>query len=193
VSLNGVPAAAFDVTPDDSDVMRQADLSSLAVPGANRLSIEYTGTGALLYQAVARHHLPRDGAGSAAPLSLDVSWNRTALRTGEMATATAAVTNGGAAPMDQVIVQLGVPPGFSPSQEDLDALVQRGAAARHETASRQVTFYLMGLAPGERRVLPVRMQAGTAGSVRTPQSSAWLYYAPDVRRAVDPVAIEVTE
>ena len=58
VVANGAKLAAMEITPDDSDVMRQIDLKSQIKPGANNIELEYSGEGSVMYQIVGRYYIP---------------------------------------------------------------------------------------------------------------------------------------
>src|SRR5438445_685856 len=78
VYANGQKAAAFTLTPEDQDILRQADLSPFIKPGENRIEMELSGEGSLLYQLAGRYYSPWRGnvTGPVSPLSLKVQYER---------------------------------------------------------------------------------------------------------------------
>ena len=97
----------------------------------------------------------------------------------------------GAGARDQVIVRVGLAPGFVPRSEGLEAIVRDGRAARYEVGQSDVTFYLMGLRSGQSRDLSFESIPSLAAEVEAPASVAYVYYEPAIRSEVAPIALRV--
>ena len=124
-------------------------------------------------------------------LSVEVSYDRTSLLVGETITATAVVmlNRPGTAPL--TLLELGLPPGLTLVEADLERLVADGVIARYERAGERLRVYLMGLSSKKPVRLTYRLRAGFPLRVLT-QPSYGVDIANPQRPAVRaPVTIEV--
>jgi hypothetical protein len=80
-----------------------------------------------------------------------------------------------------MIVDVGVPTGFSPVQESLDALIEAGFVSRVEVAGRKVILYVNGLTSGGQSTFTFQVKARFPVRAVIPDSKAYLYYEPDIR------------
>ncbi len=196
VLLGGAEIASFSVDASNSDLMRQFDLSDLAVEGDNDVTIEFSGEGALLYQIVGRYWIPWelvDDPGSDDVLSIDMAYDRTNLAVDEMIEVTTTVTNHSAARQDMIMLDLGIPPGFEPVIADFSDYIDDASnpVSRVERSGRQLTVYVYGLDAGETLALVWHLQATMVVEAQTPPSSVWLYYDSDTKSDAEPVEIVV--
>lgn len=90
-----------------------------------------------------------------------------------------------------VIVDLGVPPGFTLLTGDFDRLRRDGLIARYEMAGRQVILYLRSMEAGQELLLPYRLKARFPIRAKTPSSTVYQYYNPEVRSEAAPQVIMV--
>jgi alpha-2-macroglobulin-like protein len=194
IKHGGAVVRTLEITPDNSDLHHQIDLSQRVVRGGDSIALELVGEGTFLYQVISRHFEPW----SAPPqqvgnLGLAVSYDRTDTAVGGMIELTAAVTNRvSGSTMDQVIVSVGRPPGFTLVRGDLQNLVDQELVARFESDARQLTFYLMGLRAEQPRRLTFRMQAERPVNAQAPPSRAYSYYEPEEDASTGAVAVTVT-
>jgi hypothetical protein len=185
---------ALQITPENSDLHRQIDLSPHIARGGDHITLELTGEGTFLYQVISRHYAPwNTPPQQVGNLGLAVTYDRTEAAVGEMISVTAAVSNRvSGTTMDQVIVTVGRAPGFNLVTGDLQNLVDAGAVARFESNARQLTFYLMGLRAEAPRSLTFRMQAERPVTAQAPPSRAYSYYEPEEGASTGTVAVTVT-
>ena len=80
-----------------------------------------------------------------------------------------------------MIVDIGVPTGFTTVGESLAALVDEGLVSRVEVAGRKVILYVDGLTSGETRQFSLQVRARFPVRAVIPDSKAYLYYDPDIR------------
>ena len=80
-----------------------------------------------------------------------------------------------------MIVDIGVPTGFAPVSESLDALVDANLVSKVEVAGRKVILYVDGLTGGEERSLTFQVIARFPVRAVVPDSKAYVYYEPDIR------------
>ena len=183
VRVDGEVTATAEVTAENRNVFHQFELASAVPASGGDVTVGYEGTGNLMYQLTWTHWLP----GELLPprvtevLAIDVSYDKTALAVNDVATATVTVTNTTEAALQMVMVDLGVPPGFSVLTDRLDALVADGVIAKYELPGQQISVYIETIAPNASLTLaydllakyPVRAQSGDA--------AAYLYYDTEQR------------
>jgi hypothetical protein len=171
------------IPANESDVMKQLDLSKLLTPGAQELSItERSQTGAG-YQVAFRYHVPSEPPGShrrpVEPLTIDIAYDRTELEVGGTVKATATVTNRMATTAPMVMVDLPIPGGFAIESEDLAKLVKEEKIAKYQVTARQAIVYLRGLEPGKPLKLDYRLKATMPVKVSVAPARVYEYYDPD--------------
>jgi hypothetical protein len=193
VLLDGEERATFAVTPETSDVMRQADLSPWLVPGqAHIVTLVQEGEGSLQYGIVASHHVPwvESGPGEG-PLAITVEYDRTDLVVDDTVTATVTVTNNDVAFADMVMVDLGIPPGFDLITSDLDALVEAGVFSKYEHTERQLLLYFTLILPDNPVTFDYRLVARDPIRAQAPATRVYSYYNPEVGSEALPIEFAV--
>jgi len=193
VLLDDQERAVFSVTPENSDVLRQADLTAWLVPGqAHRVSIVKEGTGNLNYGLVQRHYIPWAGPPPGdGPLHIEVSYDRTNLTVDDTVTATVQVRNDDVAYADMVMVDLGIPPGFDAMTADLDGLVARRVFSKYELTQRQLLLYFTQIQPEQPVEFSYRLVARDPIRAQAPRSRVYSYYNPEVETEALPIEFEV--
>jgi uncharacterized protein YfaS (alpha-2-macroglobulin family) len=167
------------VPANESDVMKQLDLSKLLTPGAQELSIaERSQTGAG-YQVAFRYHVPGAKPEKAEPLTIDIAYDRTELEVGGTVKATATVTNRMPTTAPMVMVDLPIPGGFAIDSEDLAKLVKDEKIAKFQVTARQAIVYLRGLEPGKPLKLEYRLKATMSVRVSVAPARVYEYYDPE--------------
>ena len=195
IVANGKEVAAFALTPENSDVMRLFDLQDQTMPGDNRVQVKFSGKGSALYQIVARCYLPWQGKPAAAkePLSIAVSYDKTELAQADTLTAKVVIENNRPARANMVIVDLGVPPGFDVEAGDLAELVGDKTIARFNLTGRQIIVYLEQVEQQKPVEFSYRLKAKFPVKAKTPKSTVYEYYNPDVNAEVQPQELTVTK
>jgi hypothetical protein len=191
--FDGRERATFRITPDNADVMRQADMSALLVPGqAHLVEIVLEGQGNLQYGIVEGHHQPWDEAPPPeGPLSIEVEYDRTRLAVDDTVTATVTIANNDLAFADMVMVDLGIPPGFDLVTADLDALRDAGVFRRHEHTERQLVIYFDVVRPERPVSFQYRLVARDPIRAQAPRSRIYSYYNREVGADAEPIEFEV--
>ncbi|OPZ87589.1 MAG: A-macroglobulin complement component [bacterium ADurb.Bin429] len=199
ITANGTKLDTVTITEEDSDVMRQLDLTSLVKEGDNTLTLEYVGAGSLLYQITARYYLPwtvvEKMPEMKAPLDITVQYDKTKLATDDIATVTVTVKNITAprATVEMPLVDIGLPPGFTPIIEKLDDAVAKAVISKYTVAARQLIVYIEKLEPGKSVVLTYQLKAKYPIRARTPESRAYPYYNPEKADVSAPRQVTVTK
>jgi hypothetical protein len=143
IAVNGKEVARGEVTEKNADVLQLFDLRRHLRAGRNEVAIRVKGDTNLTYQVVGRHFRPRKGGKEPARpvLEVDVAYDRTKLSTADLLKAKATVRYHGKEPTYMVIVDLGIPPGFTADRRDgggeEGAEVQRDGAAGDPVPGRR--------------------------------------------------------
>ena len=211
VSLNGSQTRTVKVTPENFDVVQLLSFDDVNPGSENKVEIKVEGQGSLMYQVTSSYYLPWDVLGKYPDVvppqdavAIDIKYDRAQLQVNDTVNVTVTVRlNQKGARADSALVDLGLPPGFSVLSEDLTALVDRyqkmpkdykGASIqRYDLTGRQILVYLANLSEGQPLTFSYRLQARFPLSVRSPASSAYDYYNPNVTGEKSPVAIEVKQ
>ncbi|MDO8588312.1 MAG: MG2 domain-containing protein [Armatimonadota bacterium] len=192
VIVNGRSAGTVRLSGDDADVMSVVDASRFARAGRNVVELRVKGRASPVYQVVAKYYAPWSKVSKrpAGDLNIDVSYGRLRVEKDGVADVTARVSaNRGTVKM--AIVDLGLPPGFAPVTEDLDALRAKGIIERYEVTPRQIIFYLRNIKPGHPLRISYKLRALYPVRVVVPAGAAYDYYNPEATRStVRPIVIE---
>ena len=166
--------------------MRQADLSKYLTAGVNTVRLSYAGQGSPLYQIAARYFLPWEGRDDSpaapketGPLAINVAYDKTTLAQDDTATVTATVRNVTDKTAEMPLIDLGIPPGFTPQTDALDAAVSAGTISKYTLAARQIIVYLEKLGPGQTVTLTYGLKAKHPIHAKSPESRAYPYYNPE--------------
>jgi hypothetical protein len=194
VSLNGRAPSKLEFTPENADVVRVVTFDDVNLR-ENQVTIDVSGKGSLMYQVTAIYYLPWSVASTeqepAGLLSVDVSYDRTTIEVDDLVTvnARAKLTRPGTAKM--VLLDLGVPPGFTVQADDLNALVEQQAIARYELTGRQIILYIENFSSDKTLDVEYRLKARFPMRAKTQPYSAYDYYNPEQQTNVQPTMVTV--
>lgn len=169
--------------------------------GPLQLHLALEGNRAVEYQVTTGYYVPWATGPTPTPSStqpprkdvrIDVSYDKTELAVNDVVQVTAEVEVLAEGMVGTLLVDLGVPPGFSPQTDDLDALVEAGMISRYELTGRQIIFYLTDVPSGVVTTLTYGLQARFPIRAQAPQSTVYNYYAPEQQDTVAPKRIVVT-
>jgi hypothetical protein len=194
VTVDGKQAGKGAITEDNADVLRAFDLK--VEPGTHQVQIEIDGETNLMYQIVGRHFEPwkkETRPTVAKGFDIDVAYDRAKLATSDVLHAKATLKYKGDLPANMVILDLGIPPGFTVDAGDFAEMVGKKQVNKFSITSRQVILYLSDLRPGEVKTFEYSLRAKYPLRARTPESVAYEYYAPDNRAVARPVELVVEE
>lgn len=194
VIVNGKEAGSFRITPEDSDVLRQVDCKKFVREGENKIQIKFEGKGVPLYQISGRYYIPWDKLSERQEqelISIDVAFDRTQLAKDDILTSMVKVAYNKGGTADMVMVDLGTPPGFQVMAEDFETLLQKKVFQRYTITGRQVILYFDKLESRKPVEFTYRLKAKFPIRARTPKSTAYLYYNPEINDVVAPVSMVV--
>jgi len=192
VSINGKEGAVLKIDNTNSDILQLVDLKSMTVEGENTVKLAIEGEGSMFYQVVGRYYLPyRELHPEKEPMSIDVAYDKTELAVSDTVQCKVAVTNNRPAAAKMVIVDLGLPPGFTVLAEDLNDLVEKGVMEKYSLTGRQIIVYLREVPAAQPIVLKYRLMARFPIKAKAAKSVAYEYYDPSVRDEAAPQEILV--
>ena len=91
-----------------------------------------------------------------------------------------------------IIVDLGIPPGFEVQAGDLAEYVGEGTISRFNLTGRQIIVYLDHIDQKEPVEFSYRLKAKFPVKAKTPKSTVYEYYNPDVKDEALPQEITVS-
>ncbi len=196
VKLNSKNIATLSVDEDNSDVLQLVDLKDHTHKGENTVSLEFEGEGALLYQVVGRYYIPYPRKVLPAreePMTITVEYDRTQLAAEDIISVTATVTNNRRGRAKMVIVDLGLPPGFTLIPDNLNRLVEDRVIEKYSTTGRQIIVYLREVAHGKPIEIRYQLLAKYPLKAKTPKSVVYEYYNPEVKAEAQPIQLLVSK
>lgn len=193
VEVNGQLLEAFELTPENADVLRQIDARRAVKPGKNVVRLAFEGQGSSLYQIVSKYYVPWERVQPEEKEALDIqlTYDRTTLSKDDIVTADVTITNKLPATTSMIIVDLGLPPGFEVLAEDLENLVEKGLLQRYTLTGRQIICYIEKLTPQQILKFSYRLRAKYPLRAQTPKSRVYEYYNTDRRAEAPPVELVV--
>ncbi len=195
ITVNGQRVTGFALTPKDADVVRFVDCTKAARVGENQVALSFAGEGSALYQVVGSYYMPWKAIDrpDREPLTIEVEYDKTSLAKDDTVTANVTVRNNTPATTSMVVVDLGIPPGFTVDGGEFAELVGSKKIDRYSLTGRQVIIYLEKMTPNQEIRFSYPLKARFPLKAKTPQSTVYEYYNPDNRAEAEPVDIEVTE
>ena len=156
-------------------------LQVVEVPAGGTLSIETTGTGQVMGQAVRRYNLPESGAIERPIFDLTVEYSADEIEVDDTLDITATITY---TPPEMlgagmVVLDIAIPTGFAPVESTIDALVESDPLLkRWDLAGRKVIFYIEDIQPGQTLTLTFEAHALYPVRAEAVASRVYAYYKP---------------
>jgi len=193
ISVDGKKATTVRITPADSDVMRLIDLKRHVHKGTNKVTLSFDGKGTTLYQIVGRYYLPWGGdrPGGPEPMTIDVKYDKTRLEKDDLVNVSVRVANNRPATANMVMIDLGVPPGFTVQHEALQALVENKTIEKYTLTGRQIIIYVRKIDANSALSFTYQLKAKFPIKAKTPTSRVYEYYDPSVENFAEPVLLEI--
>ncbi len=194
VKLNGKVARSFKITPENSDVMQLIDLGEPEAGKDHDVQISFDGEGSLMYQVVGRFYEPHPLEPiPVEPIHIGLKYDRTQLETNDIVTVTATVRNNRPGAARMVVVDLGLPPGFTLKPQKLEKMVENGRIEKFSVTGRQIIVYLRELVDNDPIEIKYQLLAKYPLKAKTPASAVYEYYNPKIRANVKPIELTVKE
>ncbi len=194
VFINDAKASRINIDESNNEVLQLIDLESYTREGLNKVRIEYEGEGLLFYQIAGKYYVPWEKTESTDKIiKIDVEYDTTDIRINDMAEVKVKASYNGVGAANLVIIDLGIPPGFSVVAGDLEELKSMEAVDRYEITGRQLILYVSGISSNKPLEFTYRLKALYPIKAKTPESKVYEYYNPDISDKSKPVNITVYE
>jgi len=193
VYVNGKSAESIELDKNNADLMFLVDLSEKTRKGNNDVTITVSGKGTPMYEIVSRYYIPWKlvkPEDKKDILSILVEYDKTELEKNDIVTCNVNVKNNIIESANMVIVDLGIPPGFSVQTETLNKLVGE-QIKKYNLTSRQIILYIERIDSGHPLKFSYNLKAKFPIKAKTPTSKVYKYYEPEVETVAEPVEIEV--
>ncbi len=195
VAVNGEAATEVTITAETADVYRLVSLREHVKRGENRVSLEVAGKGNLAYQLVATHYRPWPGGGQPGPdgkeISIEVTYDAAELAADDLLGCEVTVRYDRPGTANMTIVDLGIPPGFELMTDSFEKMKSQKRIEKYSVTPRQAILYLRELKSGEPMTFRYQLRAKFPLKVKTPSSSVYQYYEPDLRDEAEPTELRV--
>ena len=194
ILLNGKAVGGWKIGDANRDVMQLLDLGTNTTTGTHQLQFQVQGNANVMYQVVGRYYEPwREEPPERKPIEIAVTYDRDKLVKNDILVATATMRYNGLKPTFMVILDLGIPPGFSVDPGDFAELLGEQKIARYAITARQITLYLGNVGPGAVFTCRYHLKAKYPLRAKTPKSTAYEYYSPEVLAESRPTDLVVEE
>jgi hypothetical protein len=194
ILVNGKEVQKGEVNEQNADVMQLFDLTEHVRTGRNEVTLQVKGETGLMYQVVGRHYEAWKPEAPAKPLlDVAVKYDREKLSTKDLLRAKATLMYNGQVPTYMVIVDLGIPPGFTVDAGDFAELVGAKRIQKFSVTQRQVTLYLGDVKPGDVQSFEYTLKPKYPIRAKTPATVAYEYYTPANRASAQPVELVVED
>ena len=199
ILLNGQKIEIFRINKENSDVMRQIELTKHLQTGDNRLELRQSPTGELPVQVSGAYWLPANPSAAMTPahqpelLQIDLQYDRATLAVNDLLKCALTVKNNTGTTVNMAIVDLGIPPGFDVDKSAFEAMQQNGQVAKFDVTGNQVILYLRELSESTPFRFSYSLRAKYPLRVQTPPSAVYEYYQPQNRAESEPVTLRVAD
>ncbi len=196
VTVNGEKLFRGEVTQNNSDVLQLFEVPKDKLrTGLNEVRINVSAETGMMYQIVTRYYRPwtQRPEPKKPVIDMSVEYDRTELRTSDTLKAKATLRYHGEVPTYMVIVDLGIPPGFTVDGGEFAEMVSQKKIERFSITPRVVTLYLGDVKPGDVKVFEYTLKPKYPIRAKTPSTVAYEYYTPANRAEAKPVEITVRE
>jgi uncharacterized protein YfaS (alpha-2-macroglobulin family) len=194
IMLDGKKVGSGEVTEHNGDVLQQFEVKGLTT-GNHSIAITTEGGSNMMYQIVGRHFNPwkEKPATKEQTLAVTVDYDRAKLTTADLLRAKATVKYSGDVPTYMVIVDLGIPPGFTVDPGDFAELVAQKKVQKFSVTSRQVILYLGDVKKGDVKVFEYALRPKYPIKAQTPATVVYEYNDPKNRAVATPFGLVVSE
>lgn len=180
IKANGSPETVFQITPENSDVLRLIDLKEHLVYGENNIEIKFDGTGSMMYQATATWYVPAESGSGSGPLEISVSYDKTNLSVNDTVDVKVDIKNVSGSGVTMILATIGIAPGFTLIPYLLDHAIENGdLLQRYETTPRHLILYLSHIDVGETATLRYQLMADYPIEASTGEATVHPYYNPE--------------
>ncbi|UCC12636.1 MAG: hypothetical protein JSW02_03655, partial [candidate division WOR-3 bacterium] len=142
VKMNGKTIKELKIDTDNADLMHQIDLTG-HLDKQNTVEVSVNGEGNFLYEITRAYYIPWKDLPrpDRPPFTIDVDYDRTELAINDVVEVDVSIKLNKAGTAQMVMVDLGIPPGFTVQTPTLDELVGK-KIQKYTITPRQLIIYL---------------------------------------------------
>lgn len=144
----------------------------------------------LSYEIVKEHYVPYDQAKTGEGFDIVRTLN-TSVKVNDEVVEKIKITNRQQGVVENLMVVVQVPQGFTVEQESLEALKNKNIIEKYEMRYDRINLYLRSFQTSEFRLLEIKMRAGYPVKVTTGAVHVYDYYNPGVEAKLKPVNMRV--
>jgi len=193
ILVDDAPAKTLAIAKEQSDLTFSWSTKENLSPDTT-VRLEFDGQGSPLYQIITSAYVPWAFAPKGEePVHIEVAYDRTHLTADDALTAKVKVENTTGDHLKMLIVDLGVPPGFSPATEDLEALKAAKSIERYQLTGRQIILYLDGIAAHQTLTFTYKLEAKYPVKVQGAEARVYEYYNPQNETRIQQDSLVVSE
>jgi hypothetical protein len=193
ILVDDAPAKTLAIAKEQSDLTFSWSTKENLSPDTT-VRLEFDGQGSPLYQIITSAYVPWAFAPKGEePVHIEVAYDRTHLSADDALTAKVKVENTTGDHLKMLIVDLGVPPGFSPATEDLEALKAAKSIERYQLTGRQIILYLDGIAAHQTLTFTYKLEAKYPVKVQGAEARVYEYYNPQNETRIQQDSLVVSE
>jgi len=188
VLADGKEIKKFIVNSENFDVFQVIE----APIGVEKIELKFEGEGDINYQVVKKFNVVLPDMPLKTDLELDVEYETEGIEVNDMISVKVKTKYTGlSTSTGMMLIDVGVPTGFSPVTGTLDDILDDKRITRYEIAGRKVIIYVNDLPRGEELSFEFKMIAKFPVKAQIPDSKAYSYYKPEVKGEVKGAEIEV--
>ncbi len=194
VWVDAEEAGVVELTEENRQVVQVIDLTPHVTARTHVVGVALEGEGECAFDLVGTHYIPwaQERPEPEPVLEIETSFDKTELEENDLVAQTVRVKNRADRPAKMVLVDLGLPPGFSPQIPDLEELVGT-SIQKYELTGRQVIVYLERLGDREEVTFSYRLKARFPMRANSGVCRAYEYYNPGDVTVSPPVEMTVRE
>jgi len=188
ILVDGEEIKKFIVNPENFDVFQMIEVPS----GTEKIELKFSGSGNVNYQIVRKFNVILSEIPIKTDLELQVNYDTEGIEVNDMINVDVKVRYTGLSKSTgMMLIDVGVPTGFSPVTSTLDNLLEEEKITRYEIAGRKVIIYVDELPRDVELEFEFKMIAKFPVKAQIPDSRAYSYYNPEVKGEVKGGKIEV--
>jgi uncharacterized protein YfaS (alpha-2-macroglobulin family) len=187
-TVNDQPAGSLEIDAKTRDILQVLDLTGGLKPGMNRVRLTADQGIELPFRLVGTYWTPQTTPQIAAAdgLDIEIRYDKDHLGVRDSVACSVEVLNKASRPLNMVVVEASLPPGFAVDFSAFDRLVESGVFARYELAADRVILYARGMAAEEKLRFDYRLTPLHPMRVQVRPSSVYEYYQPENKARTEP-------
>ena len=192
IAVNDNKIHSWTVSHIDYDVVKQLDISKWLDQSKNKVELHCNIPSNALYQISQKYYAPRKKA-KKQQIDFSIKYHKETVKLGTNIIATTSLKYHGNKHMESMMVELGIPSGFSVGNAIFEELVKKQHIDHYALQENKVILYVGEFSSTSELSFSYELRSKTPLEVKTPTSVAYEYYEPTIRTEVPSIQLTVTE